>query len=93
VDDQQVQCPWHQSTFSLEDGSILQGPATAPQPSNEVRLRDGAVEVRERRPVARGIARKRPKQARCMVSHPCGTLLRVPAKQARRRVEAERDMS
>jgi nitrite reductase/ring-hydroxylating ferredoxin subunit len=52
VDDQQVQCPWHQSTFSLEDGSILQGPATAPQPCYEVRLRDGAVEVRERRPVA-----------------------------------------
>jgi nitrite reductase/ring-hydroxylating ferredoxin subunit/uncharacterized membrane protein len=49
VDDGQVTCPWHQSTFRLDDGSIVQGPATAPQPCYEVRLRDGAVEVRERR--------------------------------------------
>jgi nitrite reductase/ring-hydroxylating ferredoxin subunit/uncharacterized membrane protein len=49
VDGGQVTCPWHQSTFRLDDGSIVQGPATAPQPCYEVRLRDGAVEVRERR--------------------------------------------
>jgi nitrite reductase/ring-hydroxylating ferredoxin subunit/uncharacterized membrane protein len=49
VHDGQVTCPWHQSTFRLDDGSIVQGPATAPQPCYEVRLRDGAVEVRERR--------------------------------------------
>jgi nitrite reductase/ring-hydroxylating ferredoxin subunit/uncharacterized membrane protein len=49
VADGAVTCPWHQSTFSLEDGSILQGPATAPQPCYETRVRDGAVEVRERR--------------------------------------------
>lgn len=49
VDDGQVTCPWHQSTFRLDDGSIVQGPATAPQPCYEVRVRDGAVEVRERR--------------------------------------------
>jgi nitrite reductase/ring-hydroxylating ferredoxin subunit/uncharacterized membrane protein len=49
VADGSVRCPWHLSTFSLEDGSILQGPATAPQPCYETRVRDGAIEVRERR--------------------------------------------
>jgi nitrite reductase/ring-hydroxylating ferredoxin subunit len=49
VHDGQVTCPWHQSTFRLDDGSTLQGLATAPQPCYDVRVRDGAVEVRERR--------------------------------------------
>jgi nitrite reductase/ring-hydroxylating ferredoxin subunit len=49
VHDGQVTCPWHQSTFHLDGGAILQGPATAPQPCYDVRVRDGAVEVRERR--------------------------------------------
>jgi nitrite reductase/ring-hydroxylating ferredoxin subunit/uncharacterized membrane protein len=49
VADGSVRCPWHQSTFRLEDGSILQGPATAPQPCYETRVRDGAIEVREPR--------------------------------------------
>jgi nitrite reductase/ring-hydroxylating ferredoxin subunit/uncharacterized membrane protein len=44
-----VRCPWHLSTFSLEDGAILQGPATAPQPCYQTRVRDGAIEVREPR--------------------------------------------
>jgi nitrite reductase/ring-hydroxylating ferredoxin subunit/uncharacterized membrane protein len=47
VADGTVRCPWHLSTFSLEDGSIVQGPATAPQPCFETRVRDGAIEVRE----------------------------------------------
>ena len=42
-----VRCPWHLSTFSLEDGAIVQGPATAPQPCYQTRVRDGAIEVRE----------------------------------------------
>jgi nitrite reductase/ring-hydroxylating ferredoxin subunit len=49
VDDGSVRCPWHQSTFRLEDGAILQGPATAPQPCYQTRVRDGAIEVREPR--------------------------------------------
>jgi nitrite reductase/ring-hydroxylating ferredoxin subunit/uncharacterized membrane protein len=49
VADGTVRCPWHLSTFSLEDGSILQGPATAPQPCYEARVRDGSIEVREPR--------------------------------------------
>jgi nitrite reductase/ring-hydroxylating ferredoxin subunit/uncharacterized membrane protein len=41
-----VTCPWHLSTFSLEDGSILRGPATAPQPVYEVQEREGKIEIR-----------------------------------------------
>jgi nitrite reductase/ring-hydroxylating ferredoxin subunit/uncharacterized membrane protein len=41
-----VQCPWHGSRFSLSDGSVRRGPATAPQPVYDVRERDGGVEVK-----------------------------------------------
>jgi nitrite reductase/ring-hydroxylating ferredoxin subunit/uncharacterized membrane protein len=49
VRDAQVTCPWHLSTFALENGSVVRGPATAPQPAYEVRTRDGRVEIRTRR--------------------------------------------
>ncbi len=42
----QVVCPCHGSTFSLEDGTVLHGPATAPQPAYLTRVREGKVEVR-----------------------------------------------
>ncbi|MDQ3944958.1 MAG: Rieske 2Fe-2S domain-containing protein [Actinomycetota bacterium] len=48
VKDAQVTCPWHLSTFAMEDGSVVHGPATAPQPSYEVRTRDGKIEIRSR---------------------------------------------
>jgi nitrite reductase/ring-hydroxylating ferredoxin subunit len=41
-----VVCPCHGSTFSLKDGALLRGPATAPQPAYLTRVRDGKVEVR-----------------------------------------------
>ena len=41
-----VTCPWHESTFRLADGGIVTGPATRPQPSFEVRVSGGRVEVR-----------------------------------------------
>ncbi|GAA5074710.1 hypothetical protein GCM10023259_076620 [Thermocatellispora tengchongensis] len=42
-----VVCPWHGSTFRLSDGSVMHGPATAPQPAFETRVRrDGMVQVR-----------------------------------------------
>jgi nitrite reductase/ring-hydroxylating ferredoxin subunit/uncharacterized membrane protein len=41
-----VVCPWHGSTFSLADGSVVRGPATAPQPTFDVRVREGRVELR-----------------------------------------------
>jgi nitrite reductase/ring-hydroxylating ferredoxin subunit/uncharacterized membrane protein len=44
-----VTCPWHLSTFDLRDGSIVRGPATAPEPAFEVRVTDGTIEVRSRR--------------------------------------------
>ncbi|OLT12599.1 iron-sulfur protein [Actinomadura sp. CNU-125] len=41
-----VTCPWHASTFRLADGGVTRGPASAPQPCFETRVRDGRIEVR-----------------------------------------------
>ncbi|MDI3406891.1 Rieske (2Fe-2S) protein [Streptomyces cavernicola] len=42
-----VRCPWHGSVFRLSDGGNVRGPATAPQPSFEVRIdADDGVHVR-----------------------------------------------
>lgn len=41
-----VVCPWHHSAFRLEDGSVARGPASAPQPAYDVRVREGSIEVR-----------------------------------------------
>ncbi|MGW4163777.1 Rieske 2Fe-2S domain-containing protein [Streptomyces sp. NPDC004788] len=41
-------CPWHGSTFRLEDGWNVTGPATAPQPVFDTRIVDGRVEARLR---------------------------------------------
>ena len=46
VDGDGIRCPWHGSRFCLTDGSVLDGPATQPAPTFEVRLRDGMIEVR-----------------------------------------------
>lgn len=46
IENGEVRCPWHLSTFRLDDGSVIQGPATAPQPRFEARTTDGKVEVR-----------------------------------------------
>lgn len=43
-----VRCPWHASTFRVADGSVVHGPATAPQPAYEIR-RDGEGRVEARR--------------------------------------------
>jgi nitrite reductase/ring-hydroxylating ferredoxin subunit/uncharacterized membrane protein len=43
-----VECPWHGSVFSLEDGSVVHGPASIPEAAYDVRIRDGRVEVRPR---------------------------------------------
>jgi nitrite reductase/ring-hydroxylating ferredoxin subunit len=41
-----ITCACHGSKFSLRDGSVLRGPATAGQPAFEVRESDGRVEVK-----------------------------------------------
>ena len=41
-----VTCPWHGSVFSLEDGSVRQGPATAPVHAFDVRIDSGRLMVR-----------------------------------------------
>jgi len=40
-----VVCPWHGSTFRLNDGGVVHGPTTSPQPSFDVRVTGGNVEV------------------------------------------------
>lgn len=41
-----IRCPWHASEFSVTDGSVVQGPATRPQPKYEVRVHNERIEVR-----------------------------------------------
>ena len=48
IEDGRVTCPWHGSTFALEDGSVLRGPAAYPQPVYDVRVREGSIQVRAR---------------------------------------------
>lgn len=44
-----VRCPWHGSSFCLETGGVVYGPATYSQPRFETRVRDGQIEVRATR--------------------------------------------
>jgi nitrite reductase/ring-hydroxylating ferredoxin subunit len=44
--DGSVVCPWHGSEFALDDGRVLNGPATQNQPRLVARERDGRVEVK-----------------------------------------------
>jgi hypothetical protein len=46
-----IVCPWHGSQFDLPSGLPVRGPATAPLPCFETRVRDGQVEVRRVPPV------------------------------------------
>lgn len=50
VQDDCVTCPWHGSTFRLDDGHVVHGPATGNQPAYEVKLEGGRVLVRRRPP-------------------------------------------
>ncbi len=45
VEDGCVTCPWHGSVFRLSDGTVVHGPATAPAPSFQTRVRGGILEV------------------------------------------------
>jgi len=46
--DGSVVCPWHGSEFALDDGHVINGPATEPQPVFAVRERHHRIEVREK---------------------------------------------
>ncbi len=46
IEGEVVTCPCHGSRFDLRDGSVLRGPATAPQPAYEVRESAGQIEIR-----------------------------------------------
>ena len=48
IENGSIACPWHGSTFSMSDGSVVNGPASVPQPAYDVRERDGRIEVRAR---------------------------------------------
>jgi nitrite reductase/ring-hydroxylating ferredoxin subunit/uncharacterized membrane protein len=49
VHDGTITCPCHGSTFRLADGAVVRGPATAPQPSYEVRTQGDDLQLRRRR--------------------------------------------
>lgn len=44
--DRSIVCPCHGSRFSLDDGRLLNGPATFPEPHFDVRVQNGQIEVR-----------------------------------------------
>jgi nitrite reductase/ring-hydroxylating ferredoxin subunit/uncharacterized membrane protein len=44
-----IECPWHASRFCVRDGSVVDGPATHPQPRFETRVRHGRIEARPAR--------------------------------------------
>jgi nitrite reductase/ring-hydroxylating ferredoxin subunit/uncharacterized membrane protein len=43
-----VTCPWHGSTFRLEDGAVVHGPSTHPQPSLTARISGDRLQVKLR---------------------------------------------
>jgi nitrite reductase/ring-hydroxylating ferredoxin subunit/uncharacterized membrane protein len=43
-----VRCPWHGSTFRMEDGAVVRGPATATQPAYELRVDGDRIQARRR---------------------------------------------
>jgi nitrite reductase/ring-hydroxylating ferredoxin subunit len=46
VEGEEIVCACHGSRFDRRDGSLRQGPATAPQPAFQTRMLDGRIEVR-----------------------------------------------
>ena len=46
VEGDEIVCGCHGSRFDRRDGSVRQGPATAPQPAYQTREREGIVEIR-----------------------------------------------
>ena len=49
VVDRTIECPWHFSRFSLEDGRVVQGPACASIPAYDCRIVNNQVQIKIRR--------------------------------------------
>jgi nitrite reductase/ring-hydroxylating ferredoxin subunit/uncharacterized membrane protein len=49
IEDDCVVCPWHGSSFRLDDGQVVRGPSAYNQPCFETRVVAGRVEVRRSR--------------------------------------------
>jgi nitrite reductase/ring-hydroxylating ferredoxin subunit/uncharacterized membrane protein len=45
-----IRCPWHGSRFALQDGRVLEGPATNAQPCFETRVVAGEIQIRSAQP-------------------------------------------
>lgn len=46
LDRGRIVCPWHGSQFDIKTGEVVRGPAQAPLPCYQARLRDGMIELR-----------------------------------------------
>lgn len=49
VREDMIECPWHFSHFSLQEGSVKRGPSTAPLPLYETQVKDGKIRVKVKR--------------------------------------------
>jgi nitrite reductase/ring-hydroxylating ferredoxin subunit len=50
LDRGRIVCPWHGSQFCTKTGEVVRGPAAAPLPCYQTRVRDGMVELRDGAP-------------------------------------------
>ncbi len=57
VDRGRLVCPWHGSQFDVQTGAVVRGPAAAPLPCYQARVRDGMVELRDGAPSPLGLGR------------------------------------
>jgi nitrite reductase/ring-hydroxylating ferredoxin subunit len=46
LDGSSVICPCHGSQYDLQTGSVINGPATMPEPYYDVRVQNGTIEVK-----------------------------------------------
>lgn len=69
VDRGRIVCPWHGSQFDMDSGAVVRGPAAAPLPCYQARLRDGMVELRDGASAPLGVGREKylaPKPLECV---------------------------